>query len=92
MYMVTIVVTVVHPLADIPKLREQRVHLRHRLVPLTLRATSLFAALDVATGKVIGACHRRHRHQEFLRFLRLLEERRRKEQDVHLVMYNYGTR
>ena len=31
--------------------------------------TSLFAALDVATGKVIGKCHRRHRHQEFLEFL-----------------------
>src|SRR5438477_1157352 len=31
--------------------------------------TSLFAALDVATGRVIGACHRRHRHQEFLAFL-----------------------
>ena len=31
--------------------------------------TSLFAALDVATGKVIGECHRRHRHQEFVGFL-----------------------
>ena len=31
--------------------------------------TSLFAALDVATGKVIGRCHRRHRHQEFVKFL-----------------------
>ena len=31
--------------------------------------TSLFAALDVATGKVIGECHRRHRRQEFLQFL-----------------------
>lgn len=52
--------------------------------------TSLFAALDVATGKVIGACHRCHRHQEFLRFLPLLEERLPKEQDIHLSMDNYG--
>src|SRR5216684_2329816 len=36
--------------------------------------TSLFAALDVATGKVIGACHRRHRHQELLRFLERIDE------------------
>ena len=69
-----------------PGVAERRTHdyLRHG-------TTSLFAALDVATGKVIGACHRRHRHQEFLRFLRLLEERLPKEQDVHLIMDNYGT-
>jgi transposase len=36
--------------------------------------TSLFAAFDVATGQVIGSCHRRHRHQEFLRFLERIEE------------------
>lgn len=53
--------------------------------------TSLFAALDVATGKVIGACHRRHRHQEFLRFLERIEENVPAELDVHLVMDNYGT-
>src|SRR6266700_1035891 len=35
--------------------------------------TSLFAALDIATGKVIGSCHRRHRHQEFLKFMEVLE-------------------
>ena len=35
---------------------------------------SLFAALDVATGKVIGSCHRRQRHQEFLRFLERIDE------------------
>ena len=39
--------------------------------------TSLFAALDVATGKIVGACHRRHRHQEFLRLRR---DRRRSPQ------------
>tara|TARA_Y100000310_G_scaffold284598_1_gene307468 strand:- start:150 stop:887 length:738 start_codon:yes stop_codon:yes gene_type:complete len=69
-----------------PGMAERRTHdyLRHG-------TTSLFAALDVATGEVIGACHRRHRHQEFLRFLRLLEERLPEEQDVHLIMDNYGT-
>ena len=36
--------------------------------------TSLFAALDVATGLTIGSCYRRHRHQEFLRFLNEIEE------------------
>jgi transposase len=45
----------------------------------------------VATGKVIGACHRRHRHQEFLRFLRVLEEGLPENQEIHLVMDNYGT-
>jgi hypothetical protein len=37
--------------------------------------TTLFAALDVATGKVIGRCLKRHRHQEFLRFLRQIDRR-----------------
>src|SRR5262249_48284877 len=36
--------------------------------------TSLFAALDVATGRVIGQCHRKHRHQEFLRFVQKIED------------------
>jgi transposase len=55
--------------------------------------TSLFAALDVATGKVIGKCHRRHRHQEFVRFLDLIDATLVKEPGVtiHLVMDNYGT-
>src|SRR5437660_1583988 len=35
--------------------------------------TSLFAALDIATGKVIGECHRRHRHQEFLQFMERID-------------------
>jgi transposase len=50
--------------------------------------TSLFAALDVATGKVIGSCHRRHRHQEFLRFLERIEEAVPETLDIHLVMDN----
>ena len=55
--------------------------------------TSLFAALDVATGRVIGECHRRHRHQEFLAFLDHLDATlvRRPGTAVHVVMDNYGT-
>jgi len=53
--------------------------------------TSLFAALDIATGKVIGSCHRRHRHQEFLRFLRRIDEAVPKDLAIHLVLDNYGT-
>lgn len=53
--------------------------------------TSLFAALNIATGKVIGQCHRRHRHQEFLRFLDRIEGEVPRELDIHLVMDNYAT-
>lgn len=51
--------------------------------------TSLFAALDVATGTVIGKCLRKHRQQEFLRFLRHLDKT--PGQEIHLVMDNYAT-
>jgi transposase len=53
--------------------------------------TSLFAALDVATGKVIASLHRRQRHQEFLRFLDRVDESVPENFDIHLVMDNYGT-
>lgn len=53
--------------------------------------TSLFAALNVATGTVIGKCHRKHRHQEFLSFLKTVEKNVPDGLDVHLVMDNYGT-
>jgi len=53
--------------------------------------TSLFAALDVATGKVIGECHRRHRRQEFLQFLETIDARVPADLDVHLMLDNYGT-
>ncbi|HSR72646.1 MAG TPA: IS630 family transposase [Kiloniellales bacterium] len=53
--------------------------------------TTLFAALDVATGKVIGECMKRHRHQEFLRFLRALDHATPKELDLHLIVDNYAT-
>jgi transposase len=54
--------------------------------------TSLFAALDIATGKVIGECHRRHRHQEFLKFMESVDARLPEAAgEVHLVLDNYGT-
>ena len=53
--------------------------------------TTLFAALDIATGKVVGELHRRHRSREFLSFLRTIEANVEPELDVHLVMDNYGT-
>jgi transposase len=55
--------------------------------------TSLFAALNVATGKVIGKCYRRHRQQEFVRFLEEIDTAVPHEDglQVHLVLDNYGT-
>lgn len=53
--------------------------------------TTLFAALNIATGKVIGQLHRRHRGREFLDFLRAIEAAVPQKLDVHLVMDNYGT-
>jgi transposase len=53
--------------------------------------TSLFAAMDVASGVTISTCYRRHRHQEFLRFLNDVEDNLPAGLDVHLVMDNYGT-
>ena len=53
--------------------------------------TCLFAALDVLQGKVIGQCYGRHRHQEFLKFLRRLDVEFPGPVTLHLVMDNYGT-
>jgi len=53
--------------------------------------TTLFAALNIATGKVIGELHRRHRFKEFLQFLRTIADTVPKTLQVHLVMDNYGT-
>jgi putative transposase len=53
--------------------------------------TTLFAALDIATGKGIADCKRRHRHQEFLAFLNELEANVPAHLDVHLILDNYGT-
>ena len=72
------------PLA--PGIPERRTHdyVRHG-------TTTLFAALDLATGKVIGELHRRHRAKEFLTFLRTIDANVPAQLDVHLVMDNYGT-
>src|SRR5216683_5552911 len=53
--------------------------------------TSLFAALDVASGKVIGELHRRHRSSEFRKFLDRIDAEAPTDLEVHLVLDNYGT-
>ena len=72
------------PLA--PGLPQRRTHdyMRHG-------TTTLFAALNMATGKVIGELHRRHRAKEFLQFLRTIDANVPQTLEVHLVMDNYGT-
>lgn len=53
--------------------------------------TTLFAALDVASGRVVAKCKKRHRHQEFLQFLRDIDASVPDKLDVHLVVDNYAT-
>jgi transposase len=53
--------------------------------------TSLFAALDIATGNVLGKCYRRHRSVEFLDFLKKIDAAVPADLDIHLVLDNYGT-
>lgn len=53
--------------------------------------TTLFAALDTLQGKVIGQCYQRHRNQEFLKFLRILDKEFLGKVPLHLIMDNYGT-
>src|SRR5215218_672288 len=53
--------------------------------------TTLFAALDVATGTVIGSCMKRHRHPEFLRFLRAIDRATPQRLDLPLIVGNYAT-
>ena len=53
--------------------------------------TTLFAALEILQGRVVGQCYERHRHQEFLRFLKQLDQEFPGELPLHLVMDNYGT-
>ncbi len=69
-----------------PGQAERRAHdyLRHG-------TTSLFAALDTQTGKVIGQTHRHHRSAEFRRFLDTVEDNVPPELDVHLILDNYAT-
>ena len=69
-----------------PGVAERRTHnyVRHG-------TTSLFAALDVASGFVIGKCYKRHRAKEFLNFLKEIDARVPDELDIHIVMDNYAT-
>ena len=53
--------------------------------------TTLFAALDVATGKVLSECKERQRHQEFLSFLQQGDRSVRKDVDIHLIIDHYST-
>jgi transposase len=68
-----------------PGIPEKQTHdyLRHG-------TTTLFAALEVATGKVTDACYPRHRHQEFLRFLKQVAKAYPRR-ELHIVLDNYGT-
>jgi transposase len=53
--------------------------------------TTLFTALDVLDGKVIGQCMKRHRHQEFIRFLNVIDARMSKKKTIHVIVDNYVT-
>ena len=53
--------------------------------------TTLFAALEMASGKLIGQCMKRHRHQEWLKFLKLIDAETPPELDLHLIADNYST-
>ncbi len=53
--------------------------------------TTLFAALDVAEGRLIGQCMNRHRHQEWIKFLKLIDTETPKELDLHMIVDNYAT-
>src|SRR5580698_11281093 len=69
-----------------PGMPERRTHDYHRA-----GVTSLFAAFNIADGTVIGELHRRHRHQEFLRFLKTIDKNVPAELDIHLICDNYAT-
>jgi len=53
--------------------------------------TTLFAALDIASGQVLTRCAPRHRHQEFLQFLKQIETSVPPRLDIHLIVDNYST-
>ena len=69
-----------------PGMPERRSHdyIRHG-------TTSLFAALDIASGFVIGKCYKRHRAKEFLSFLKEIDARVPADLDIHIIMDNYAT-
>lgn len=53
--------------------------------------TTLFAALDILKGEVIGSCMKRHRHQEFLKFLKIIDKNTVEDLDIHCIVDNYST-
>jgi len=53
--------------------------------------TCLFAAMNVLEGKVLGSCYPRHRHLEFLKFLRTIDREVPRDMDIHMILDNYGT-
>ena len=53
--------------------------------------TTLFAALNVADGTLISQCHQRHRHQEWLKFLQLIDAQTPADRELHLILDNYAT-
>jgi transposase len=53
--------------------------------------TTLFAALNTATGEVYGLCQERHRHQEWLKFLRMIDQTVAADKQVHIICDNYAT-
>ena len=59
-------------------------YVRHGTAPL-------FAALDIATGRILARCHHRHRHQEYLDFLKIIEANVPSDLNIHLVVDNYAT-
>jgi transposase len=53
--------------------------------------TTLFAAMDVKAGQIIGTCMQRHRHQEWIKFLKLIDARTPPDMELHLIVDNYST-
>ncbi len=53
--------------------------------------STLFAALDIATGRVMGESYQQHRHQEFLKFLKKVERQTPKDKEIHIILDNYAT-
>ncbi len=53
--------------------------------------TSLFAAMNTADGRIIGTCMKKHRHQEWIRFLNLIRQQTPKDKEIHLICDNYAT-
>jgi hypothetical protein len=53
--------------------------------------TTLFAALDVLDGRLIGQCMPRHRHQEFIKFLKQIDAETPHDLNLHLIVDNYAT-